>query len=367
MATNHAHLARDGKITVKLVSNQPASAELERLLSLPAEDDELVEIRSATGLQAAEFAAFWYALDLSELGTVGRHQLEEKLILEIAAWEPADTARYVDKFRVFIRNRMKPEGEGAPITVESILVSVFNVGAQTLFPCPNEIGQLEHLVERAASREIIDFWHAGTARVCLHGQGGEGKTTVLQDISSRLPSNSVMVIYDCYGAGSYLDSDGLRHKPSDAFRQMGNDASAELLLPLLVSQDRDADHVRLFSTRLKKVAKTLASLDEDAFLVVAVDAADNAVTAANETTGTPSFVPAFLGLGAQPENVRFLVSARTGRLGQLALPRDYKRVSLTGFTRDETLQFLRSRLPVVHDDDRIGEIHQLSGGNPRVL
>lgn len=367
MATNYGHLARDGKITVKLVSNQPASTELERLLDLPSEDDELVEIRRATGLQAAEFAAFWSALDLSELGTVGRHQLEEKLILEIAAWEPADTARYVDKFRVFIRNRMKPEGEGAPITVESILGSVFNVGAQTLFPCPNEIGKLEHLVERAASREIIDLWHTGIARVCLHGQGGEGKTTVLQDISSRLPSNSVMVIYDCYGAGSYLDSDGLRHKPSDAFRQMGNEASAELLLPLLVSQERDADHVRLFSTRLKKVAETLASLDEDALLVVAVDAADNAVTAANETTGTQSFVPAFLELGTQPANVRFLVSARSGRLGQLALPRDYKLVSLTGFTREETLQFLKRRLPIDHDDDSIGEIHQLSGGNPRVL
>jgi len=367
MATKYAHLARDEKITVKLVSNQPASAELERLLDLPSEDHELAEIRRATGLQAAEFSAFWSALDLSELGTVGRHQLEEKLILEIAAWEPTDTARYVDKFRVFIRNRMKPEGEGAPITVESILGGVFNVGAQTLFPCPNEIEPLEHLVQRAASREIIDIWHTGTARVCLHGQGGEGKTTVLQDISSRLPSNSVMVIYDCYGAGSYLDSDGLRHKPSDAFRQMGNDASAELLLPLLVSQDRDADHVRLFSTRLKKVAETLASLDEDALLVVAVDAADNAVTAANETTGTQSFVPAFLELGTQPANVRFLVSARSGRLGQLALPRDYKLVSLTGFTREETLKFLKSRLPINDDDDRIGEIHRLSGGNPRVL
>ena len=175
-----------------------------------------------------------------------------------------------------------------------------------------------------------------------------------------------MVIYDCYGAGSYLDSDGLRHKPSDAFRQMGNDASAELLLPLLVSQDRDADHVRLFSTRLKKVAETLASLDEDALLVVAVDAADNAVTAAKET-GTQSFVPAFLELGTQPTNVRFLVSARSGRLGQLALPRDYKLVSLTGFTLEETLQFLKSRLPIDRDDDRIGEIHKLSGGNPRVL
>lgn len=367
MATNCAHLARDAKITVKLVSNQPASAELERLLGLPSEDDELVEIRRATGLQAAEFSAFWSALDLSELGTVGRHRLEEKLILEIAAWEPADTARYVDKFRVFIRNRMKPEGEGAPITVESILGGVFNVGAQTLFPCPNEIEPLEHLIQRAASREIIDLWHAGTARVCLHGQGGEGKTTVLQDIAGQLPSNSVMVIYDCYGAGSYLDSDGLRHKPSDAFRQMGNDASAELLLPLLVSQDRDADHARLFSARLKKVAETLASLDQHAFLVVAVDAADNAVTAANETAGTQSFVPAFLELGTQPANVRFLVSARSGRLGQLALPRDYKPVPLAGFTRAETLKFLKSRLRIDHDDDIIGEIHKLSGGNPRVL
>lgn len=367
MATKYADLARDGKITVKLVSNQPASAELESLLALPPEDEKLALIRDATGLETTEFSPFWFALDLSELGTVGRHQLEEKLILEIAAWEPSDTARYVDKFRLFIQNRMKPEGEGAAITMESILGSVFNVGAQTLFPCPNEIEPLEHLVQRAAAREIIELWHAGIARVCLHGQGGEGKTTVLQDISSQLPSNSVMVVYDCYGAGSYLDSDGLRHKPSDAFRQMGNDASAELLLPLLVSQDRDADHARLFSVRLKKVAQTLATLDGNALLVVAVDAADNAVTAADQTAGTQSFVPAFLELGSQPPNVRFLVSARSGRLNQLALPREYKRVPLAGFTLEETFQFLNSRLAIVHDDDRIAPIHKLSGGNPRVL
>lgn len=205
MALKYPELARNRGIEVKLVSNQPASEELLRIKSLPPEDGELDQIRTSVGLQKAQFSAFWSALDLSELGSVGRHRLEEKLVLDIAAWEPADTAQYLDRFRVFIRNRMKPEGEGAPITVESILGGVFNVGVQTLFPCPNEIEPLDHLISRVASSEIIELWQSGNSKVCLHGQGGEGKTTVLQDISSRLPINSVMVIYDCYGAPPIAD------------------------------------------------------------------------------------------------------------------------------------------------------------------
>jgi Mg-chelatase subunit ChlI len=96
-------------------------------------------------------------------------------------------------------------------------------------------------VHRAVTDTILDRFRQGHKKLCLHGQGGEGKTTVLQDLIGILPPGSVIIAYDCYGGGSYLNSDSYRHRPQDAFLQMANDACSALLLPLLSTRDRDAD------------------------------------------------------------------------------------------------------------------------------
>ena len=356
-----------GRIEVSLVSNQPASLELAKLKDVKPDQEALSEVRKATGLSSAEFSNFLSALNFSKLGFSARHAVEEKLVLDIAAWDPVDTAAHVNNFRRFIRDRMMPGGQRVRINRESIL-SVFQVGLpEALFPCPSRIERVDSLVPRQATRTIVELWQDGKTKVCLHGQGGEGKTTVLQDIAKSLPENSVMVSFDCYGGGTYLNSDGYRHRPQDAFVQLANDASASLLLPFLATRSRDADYPRLFAERLRRVAKSLQAADPKALLVVAVDAADNAITAASKAPGDGvSFIPDFLSLGTPPDNVRILISARSGRLDQLGLPDDYVQVPLGGFTEEETQQFFVGaiRSPT---DEWIAQVQRLSGGNPRVL
>lgn len=363
----HPEIANTGRISISLVSNQPASPELAKLKDLKPDQEAFAKVRDAAGLSSEELPKFLSALNFSQLGSSARHAIEEKLVLDVAAWDPIDTAQHVNNFRKFIRDRMMPGGQRVLINRESIL-SVFQVGLpEALFPCPSKIELVDPLVPRRASRMIVELWQEGKAKVCLHGQGGEGKTTVLQDIATLLPEHSVMVSFDCYGGGTYLNSDGYRHRPQDAFVQLANDASASLLLPLLATRTRDADYPRLFADRLRRIARSLQAAGSSALLVVVVDAADNAITAAEKAPGNGvSFVPDFLSLGTLPENVRFLVSARSGRLDKLGLPDDYATVPLGGFTEDETRQFLSDAVSNP-EDDWISQVHRLSGGNPRVL
>jgi hypothetical protein len=75
------------------------------------------------------------------------------------------------------------------------------------------------------AKEISEQINAGTQFVCVPGQGGSGKTTGLQEIHSDLPSGSCMIVYDCDGAGHFLDANAYRHRKQDAFLQLSNGLS----------------------------------------------------------------------------------------------------------------------------------------------
>ena len=207
---------------------------------------------------------------------------------------------------------------------------------------------------------------SGDQRICLHGEGGCGKTTALQEIEALLPNGSVIIVFDCYGSGRYLDSDAYRHRPPDAFLQLSNDLARQLRIPLLVSRSADLDYPKVFKRRLERSAEVVASRTDDALLVIAVDAADNSVTAAS-TRSPPekSFIHDFAALGELPTNVRLLVTGRTGQLPALNLPANFTVLEIKGFTRDETAAYVLgfwNEAP----DTWVDDFYHLSRGNPRV-
>ena len=235
-----------------------------------------------------------------------------------------------------------------------------------LFPCPPTLKKVERLIPRVASRVVVEQMMSGAQRICLHSEGGCGKTTALQEMETLLPRGSAVLIFDCYGNGRYLDADAYRHRPQDAFLQLSNDLARRLRIPLLVNRSADLDYPRVFKRRLEKAAEVIASQAEDALLVIVVDAADNSVIAAStRSPAERSFVHDFMALGDLPKNVRFVVTGRTGRLPALNLPHDFTRYEITGFGRDETAAHVRGRWQDA-PDTWIEDFHHLSRGNPRV-
>ncbi|MFZ2493350.1 MAG: ATP-binding protein, partial [Thermoanaerobaculia bacterium] len=204
-------------ISVKLVSNQPVVNEVTRALAARPSDPKRTRLRKASGLGARDFTSFVAALDLSQCGDVSRFAHEERVIVALSVLKDGDVRSEFAQLREFMRKRMRPEGKGQEITAESIFSLFGHADRRAFFPCPARLEVAAPLIPRAASDTLRDRFLAGAMKLCLRGAGGEGKTTVLQDLATKLPKGSELIVYDCYGEGTYLDADGHRHRAEDAF------------------------------------------------------------------------------------------------------------------------------------------------------
>ena len=324
-----------------------------------------IRLAYAAGLSAQDFCAFASALHI-EAGAGSRFEVEEQVLRAIAEWSDQDIQGVVTGLKQYIRRLMMPESAGETITRESVMLHLGVSNELALFPCPSEIGSTKAPVSRAPVREAVDMLRSGVRHLCLHGRAGVGKTTALQEIEGALPPGSVMVMYDCYGGGRYLDPGALRHRSQDAFVQLMNELAARLRLPLLLSSHRGSDFPRLFANRLRHAAHALAAQHPGALLVVSVDAADNAIAAAEERIPAEvPFIHDFVGLTEQPENVRFIVTARSGRREKLQLPRSYRSLEIVPFSRQETSENV-ARIWAAAPPAWIDDFHHFSDGVPRV-
>ncbi|MBG3876431.1 hypothetical protein FVW20_05155 [Desulfovibrio oxamicus] len=362
---------------VALVTNQPINDDLFTALIRVAEGIDVpkekpgttsapeLRLAYASGLTTAEFQDF--AASLRFEGKAGsRFAIEEQILRAIGEWTAHDIQHSVVGLRQFVRDRMRPEFAGERITRESVMLHLGASEMTAIYPCPSEIVLVDNPVSRASVCDAADRLLQGAQHVCLHGQGGVGKTTALQEIRSLLPPGSVMITYDCYGGGRYMDPSALRHRSVDAFLQLTNELATQLRLPLLLSRRSGLDYSRQFATRLCHAAAAMSVQDPGALIVIAVDAADNSVAAAEARVPVEaSFVHDFVRLLERaPQNVRLVITARTGKLRQLAIPPWYQTVQIEPFTRSETGE----SVACVWDapEDWVEDFHHLSRGVPRV-
>lgn len=365
---NNPDLIKNENLQIRLVSNQPIDPKVLNAFAIhkSASDEEVKKLLDASGLTKKDFTDFSKSLDFSFCGSESRFAVAEQVMTTISNWTEYDARSDVNSLLSFIRNKMRPETKGEFITRHSILAQLGVSDPAALFPCPPSIKKVDRLVGRETSQELAKELINGVDRVCLHGEGGCGKTTALQEIEELLPKGSAMLVYDCYGAGRYLDSDAYRHKTNDAFLQLSNELAELFQTPLLISPSADRNYPKFFKRRLQRAAEVVAAINEKALLVIAIDAADNSVAAAEkDPSKEPSFVHEFFSIGDLPENVRFLVTARTGRLEPLNLPDSFKKIEITGFSQKETEAYVKTvwaAAPAAWLED----FHHLSGGNPRV-
>jgi hypothetical protein len=232
-------LVANGNVVVRLVSNQHVAPAIVNALSSQSMSVQRSNSRSrhrsdrdtllaASGLQNEDFEAFAKALDLSECGHGSRFVLEERVLATISEWTDDDARTAVNDLMRFVRRELMPEAEGECITRQSILLQLGFSDPHALFPCPPTLKRVEWLIPRGASRVVVERMLSGAQRICLYGEGGYGKTTAMQEMEALLPSDAVVIIFDCYGSGRYLDSDAYRHQPQDAFLQLSNDLANRL-------------------------------------------------------------------------------------------------------------------------------------------
>ena len=362
--------------TTTFVSNQPVQPEVEKAMGRISTSANIVPARAptakapseerladATKLGAEELRNFASSFSF-QCGSGSRVALEEQVLRSIGEWTDRDVRQVVTDIQDFVRRKMMPESARDPITRESVLVHLGVSEESALFPCPSEIGAIENPVRRATVGEAVEMIQSNQY-ICLHGEAGVGKTTALQEIEAGLPDGSIMLKYDCYGAGRYLDPGALRYRSRDAFLQMTNELAVRLKLPLFLLPRPETDYPRQFMLRLRRAAAMLSSYNAESLIVIAIDAADNAIVASKERQpAEAAFVHDFVQLMELPANVRFVISMRTGRRGSVELPARYRQFRIPPFSLQETGEY--SRRAWAATPPWVEDFHDLSSGVPRV-
>jgi hypothetical protein len=358
-------LVKANSVKMSLVSNRPLGADLQRALN-NKNKTKYEKLRLASDLNKNNFRKFIAAFDYSNCGSGSRFEQEEKAINEILAFTQSADRGFVLDLKDQIHKLMLPEGMGRYITKETVLTWLNVSDPMALFPCPPQLKPVAQPVARTIVPAIRTSMIEGNQFLCLHGEGGCGKTTVLRQVEDILPAGSAMVIYDCYGAGTYLDSEAYRHRPKDVYRQIINDCSTKLKLPLLINQDISIEFLSAFSLRMKSTSTILKAQSDSALLVVVIDAADNSIAGAKQCRPEEdSFIHELLKIGSLPSNVRIIVTARTGRLSSLVIPEKYLNMKITNFSLDETTIYVHNHFSKA-TDEWVEDFHNLSRHNPRV-
>ena len=294
-----------------------------------------------------------------------RFSIEDGMLSEIASWADTELQGIARRLREYVGKQMLPEAADELITKQNVLIQFGVSDERAIFPCPSAVEPVPNPVLRQVATTVVDALAQGMQKICLHGAAGVGKTTVLQEIATALPGGSEMVLFDCYGGGRYLDASQFRHRPRDAFLQLSNDLARLLRLPMLLQPNASQDFARAFRRRLSSTAETLERVHPGALLVIAVDAADNSITAAlGQTPTEASFVTELMSFADLRSNISLIISARTGRLEDLNLPPGFAQIECSSFTLDETAGNVARYCQA--QQSWIEDFHHLSAGVPRV-
>ena len=356
-------------ISVSLVTNRPISPSLEKLVKQISDgttnSPDAETLSKATALSETKLKLFCEKLTLKG-SEKSRADLNADVVRKIYEMIDTDVGSTLAGLKMKIGVQMDPEGKGSHGITRATVESWFNVGQTTaLFPCEARLEKIENPINRDVGVKLADAVKNHDL-ACFHGGGGHGKSTVAQELESLLPSGSKVILYDCYGAGTYRDPSRYRHRPLEAFTQLSNELALTVRAPCLFPHRDNPDIIRSFRSRLELASELIETEAPGALLVVLIDAADNAVSAS--MTPEPAdhcFVHDLVQMSELPGNARILISARTSRRNSLKLPPGCKTILCPPFSEEETRQMVARQFPDP-PDQLVEDFHCLSGGNPRV-
>jgi len=238
-----------------------------------------------------------------------------------------------------------------------------------VFPVPPNFEKLTQTVPRLQIEEIKKQIIAATGKdpICLHGVAGIGKSTTAKQIASLLPNMSETILFDCYGGGTYLNSNDKRHLHQNALLFLSNELALKTGSPFLLTRSGDKNfYIQEFSRRLFLASRILLKRDPLAILCIVVDAADNSVTAAEEQH-EETFVHDFVKMDI-PNNVRLILTSRSHRMDGLKLPAKHLSLLLNSFNTEECRIYLNYKFPkTIFSDVQVNEFNTLTKGIPRVM
>lgn len=370
----------EAKLSIRLVSNQPVSEELKQALAavkdvlransftqtnqllrvLPTESQSQIQtLHAESSLSSKEFLTFLSVLDLFHCGSASRALLNVEILgqLGMSSINPGNDLR---RLHDLIRDIAGPGKDGITLRRSDVMAALGLGTDMPLFPAPPKFDRPKTLVVTGDAHRVAHFISSNRGRqVLVHGPAGIGKTTTLLQAAGHLLDVEVF-LFDCFGGGDYMDLGEERHRPEECFVQLSNEAAIRLGTPMILYRPKDAINAgKVLEQRIKKASEIIGP---NGLLVIILDAADNAVVAAQKT-GSQCFVADLLRLNV-PKNCCVVYSCRTHRRQLIDSSDALPQIELKGFDSHATAEFVKMRIPGA-EGLLCEAIHELSSGVPR--
>ncbi len=302
-----------------------------------------------------------------EKGLAAQDNALKRTLTDWSAGSDAEARQRLYGLQDLIIKKAGPSGQGKNLIQREDVLDALDCEPEDLFPAEARFIDVGAVIERdelGVARDLL----AQKLPVFVYAEGGVGKTVFIQSLAAELIDRYEVVIFDCFGGGSYRSDSQSRHLPRIGLVQIVNElASRTLCDPLLPGSDDRRKIIRAAVRRFKQAALAIKSQSTKQGLLIIIDAADNAQLEA-EHRHEDAF-PKFLlsALDEEPvEGVHLLLTARTHRRAGVIAGARVNEVELGPFTEAEARDFLKSRKPEANAVEITTALAR-SGRNARVL
>lgn len=269
-----------------------------------------------------------------------------------------------------VREKAQIEGQGKNSIRREDVLDALECDEDQLFPADTRFVDVGDVVERDALQDLKNKIATCSLPVFLHADGGVGKTIFIQSLAANLTDTFEVVVFDCFGGGSYRSEAQARHLPRVGLLQIINElATRGLCDPLLPTDSDQYGLIEVARKRLKQASETVKSQSAMQGILVILDAADNAQLEADARNEVPFPRLLLASLSSEPlDGVKLLLTARPGpkRMDAVIGRSQVERVELKPFTEEETRRFLAARRTKISNVE-FSTARARSRGNARVL
>ena len=312
------------------------------------------------------FPLIEFRASTSDLPTQSRSL--RRTISDWSADSAGQAARRLFALVELVREKAQIEGQGKNSIRREDVLDALECDEDQLFPADTRFIDVGKVVERSTLKELKDKIASCNLPVFIHADGGVGKTVFIQSLASNLTDTFEVVVFDCFGGGSYRSEAQARHLPRVGLLQIINELAARGLCdPLLPTDSDQYGLIEVARKRLKQASETVKNQSAMTGVLVVLDAADNAQLEADarHEVAFPRLLLA--SLSDDPiDGVKLLLTARPHRMDDVIGNSQIERFELEPFTEEETRCFLETRRDNITDVEFSTALTR-SRGNARVL
>lgn len=328
----------------------------------------LKECCATGGLSDASRLFSRVAFRAGEKGLSSQDNALRRTLTDWSAGADAEARIRLHGLQDLVLRKAGPSGQGKNLIRREDVLDALDCAPEDLFPADTRFIDVGAVVERSELPMVHDLIKASKQSVFVDAEGGVGKTVFVQSLAARMANEFEVVVFDCFGGGSYRSDNHSRHLPRIGLVQIVNElASRTLCDPMLPGSDDSRKVIKAARKRLAQAATAIRAQSEKLGLLIIVDAADNAQLEA-EHRHEEAFPKLLLAtIDEDPiDGVKLLFTARTHRKDKVIGRSTVSRVELGPFTDPEAREFLQDRKPDASGVE-VATALARSGRNARVL